>query len=185
MIEYRDCLTQEQRDSLELLSGDVRLGNLSIVNEWRSNGYLRSHSVGLTTFKLPEVIIYGLKETEVAPFFETYYQALRDPGSLSVYPELKVGKVAPDTAVRLVPLLKCIFPDGFELIQILWPDERGLYPGQLWYDAKLKARQPKLWGVTKLPSSVVPDLVLKAERTAEKRANARSNVSGKSKPKAT
>jgi hypothetical protein len=72
LSEYLNCLTQEERNSLPALTAQARNGSFGVFNEWRTNGYLRSYSVGLTTYKVPEIVIYGLLENEVGAFFDTY-----------------------------------------------------------------------------------------------------------------
>jgi hypothetical protein len=164
VIDYFKRLTLEQRETVGQLRAVADKGEFGMINEFMPNGWLRSHSVGMTTFSLPEFIIYGLREDETQKFFDAIYASVGGRSAVTPYPDVQAGMVTPDNARRLVPLLQCVFPKGFLLMQFMWPDSRGRYPHDRNFEKKLRARQPCIWGLDRLPDAVIPAEVLVAER---------------------
>ena len=81
------------------------------------------------------MIIYGLSEDAVTAFFDSFFAIVRDPGPLLPTSYLRAGDVSQKVASRLVPLLHAVFPSGFHLTQIVWPDSNGFYrltPDEVW-----------------------------------------------------
>jgi hypothetical protein len=156
LIDYWRLLSAEQQRALSGLREMVGRGEIGVVNEYLPNGYLRSYSVGLKTFELPEVIIYGLSEDAVAAFFDTYFESIREPDHVLPTSYLRAGDVSPKVVSRLVPLLQVMFPAGFQLTQIVWPDSNGMYPTQRGFDKRLEERQPRVWDRESLHDRLLP-----------------------------
>lgn len=156
MVDHYRLLSAEQQRAISGLWETVGRGEFGVVNEYLSNGYLRSYSVGLTTFELPEVIIYGLSEDTVAAFFDIFFDSIRDPDHLLPPSYLRAGDVSQKVVSRLVPLLHVMFPAGFQLKQIVWPDSNGLYPTQRGFDKRLEERQPRVWDRESLHDRLLP-----------------------------
>jgi hypothetical protein len=102
------------------------------------------------------VIIYGLSEDAVPAFFDSFFGFVRDPGQLPPTSYLRAGDVSQKVAARLVPLLHAMFPSGFHLTQIVWPDSSGFYPSQRGFDRRLDERQPRVWDRDTLNEHLLP-----------------------------
>jgi hypothetical protein len=156
LVDYWDLLSVEQQQAISGLQRIADRRELSVVNEYLRNGHLRSHSVGLTSFDLPEVLIYGLAVEDAGSFFDALFESFREPDRTIPIPFLMAGAVSQKIAARLVPILQCIFPDGFQLAQIVWPDGNGAYPTQRGFDKRLEARQPRAWAREALNERLLP-----------------------------
>lgn len=156
MVDYERRLTQEQRSKLEELREVLAGKELAVINEYQPNGLLRSYSIGMATFRLPDLVIYGLPEEEVRPFFDAYFSGIDDPERLRPYSEFKFALARPSVATRLFPLLSCLYPRGFQLAQALQPKlgRRGK-PNAIWI--------PRIYLSVRIPDEVVPPGVLRAE----------------------
>jgi hypothetical protein len=166
LIDYLEALTTDEKKMLGTLRRMIDANKFKVVNKCMENGLLISHSIGLTQFGLPEVVVYGLEEVAAATLFESLF-ALRK-GSVIVPPRHKARMVMPENAPRLVPLLGCLFPIRATLMQVMWLDDNGFYPGHRRFAQGLLARQPRVWGSTRIPRRVIPIEVLAAEQARRK-----------------
>lgn len=127
---------------------------LGIIDE-TTGSPLFVYTVGMTKFKLPEVITFGVSHELVAPAINTYFRELArglDPGPRVVtdwfsHP-MHIVEASP-SLVRPYAAQAYSYAEhkGWSLprfVQWVWPDHKGRFPWEIGFDSKVATVQPLL-----------------------------------------
>jgi hypothetical protein len=118
------------------------------------NAPAHSYTIGLTDKGLPEVIIFGLPAEDATSLLGNIAHQLVDGLSYSENTPLTkvfaganayLKPVAGPAARENLRLASEFYPEGIAGLQLVWPDETGLFPWQEGFNELLRAAQPLLF----------------------------------------
>lgn len=112
-----------------------------------------SYTVGLTGHGLPELVIVGIPPRDAQHILLEAAQRQVDRAAFvigeriaEIFPGFSVlsGDVSPQWARRLCNLAQVIADGPVRALQLIWPDEKGLFPGEQGYNDRYLEIQPLL-----------------------------------------
>lgn len=160
-------LSEANRRNLPSIRKAIKAKKWGPVHEETLPGcWNKTYTVGLATLGVPELIVYGLDPQDAQELCMTMAQsllAIDKTAATRKYPHYRALPVFPSVARRVVPLLDFLFPKGFNLFQITWPDANGYHPGDQRFAPDLRSKQPQIWGLATVADELVPLPVLAAE----------------------
>jgi len=163
LTDHFETREEDGKKLLDQLRAKVERGDIVAVHSYGPADLTVTHSVGYTTYGLPEIVVYGLSEESADAIFRTMFAQMEKRTVIEMWAPYRMRMIWPENAPRLVPLLQSLFPDRFTLAQFLWPDQNGFYPGQRRFDRSLRERQPRVWEIKRIPTRAIPAKAWSAE----------------------
>lgn len=149
-------MTTEEQEKIEI-QNTIDEDGLQIIDVTEDN-YLPpySYTIGLyQQFNHPEIICFGLP-MEVLQSFLTIAKDRIEEGEIFESGKLYTGFLEKNIKVSFVQVDKTFYKDyvgyadwfydsvDFPVLQLVWPDKRGVFPWQDKFDSKLEFNQPLL-----------------------------------------
>lgn len=113
-----------------------------------------AYTVGLTDKGLSEIVVFGLPEQSAHIVLNDSAQLAMEnklfldvPNRLLANFPLIFKRVPPEAGVGYVNIANARAEHPVKLIQLVWPDEKGLFPWEDGFNEKFKEYQPLLFNV--------------------------------------